>query len=134
MSIDSILFDRLKDAAGGLDDLVAQRIYWARAPQNDSLPYVVLTPIVKTPVPAMGSDPSLRRWRIQIDGFSSAAAGYDGSRALEAAIDARVRRWRSAGPPVVQETFVIDTTGPVYDEAAEVFRVTLQIEVNFEES
>lgn len=129
MSIDSILFDRIKDSAGGVDDIVGSRIYWVRAPQNGTVPYVVLTPVDKIPASAMGSDPSLRRWRIQVDAFETT---YDLARTLEAAIDAQLRRWRSAGPPVVQETFILDTSGPVYDELAELYRVTLQIEVNFE--
>jgi hypothetical protein len=136
MSIDSILYDRLKDAAGGLDDIVGTRIYPARAEQNAALPYVVWEVIDKVvDGRAMGSDPAIRRARIQIDGFETT---YSLARALEDAIRARVQRWRTSGPPVVFDTYLIDTSGPYQDETAsgpaDVYRVTLQIELCFEES
>ena len=133
MSIDSIFYDRLKDSAGGLDDIVSTRIYPGRAPQNAVLPFVVWTIIDKTvDGRAMGSDSAIRRARIQIDGFET---DFDKARTLENAIRERVQRWRTAGPPLVFDTYLLDTTGPLYDEAAEpgIYRVTLQIELCFEE-
>lgn len=135
MSIDSIFYDRLKDAAGGLDDIVATRIYPARAPQNVTVPYVVWTVIDKiVDGRAMSVDSAIRRARIQIDGF---AADYDQARSLEDAIRARVQRWRTAGPPLVFDTYLLDTSGPFQDEAAsgpsDLYRVALQIELCFEE-
>lgn len=132
MTIDSIFFDRLKDSAGGLDDIVGTRIYAARGEQNGTLPYVVWTVIDKVPDGrAMGSDSAIRRARIQIDGFETT---YSLARTLEDAIYARVNRWRSDGPPKVFDTYPLDTSGPVYDEVAEMYRVTVQIELDFEAS
>ena len=132
MSIDSILFDRLKDAGGLLFPIVGTKIYPLKAPQNTAAPYCVWTRIDSVRISAMGSDTPIVRSRIQIDGF---APTFSGLRALGAAIRSRVQRWRTAGPPGVQDTFLIDESEQ--DEASDLYpelrRVIIQVELIHEE-
>lgn len=130
MSIQSQLYDRLKDSNGTLYPLVGLRIYPTLRPQDAAFPCVTWQFITVQRDSAMGSDSGITRARVQVDCWSETA---DESVSVANAVRSRLQRWRdsAAGVPVL-DCFILDETHE-YDEAAECFRVLLQIELIYDE-
>lgn len=132
MTIESAIYDRLRDAAGDLYPLVGLRIYPVIAPQNVTFPCVTWQRISSERVTAMGSDPGLVRMRVQVDGWAST---YESARLIAEAIRTRLERWRNASAPVVQDTFFINATDEVDDATSgptPVYRTLNEFELIYE--
>lgn len=132
MTIESAIYDRLRDVAGDLYPLVALRIYPVVAPQDVTFPCVTWQRITTERVQAMGSDPGLVRMRLQVDGWSTT---FENMRLIADAIRTRLERWRNASAPVIQDTFFVSATDEV-DQASSgptpVYRTLNEFEMIYE--
>lgn len=138
MSIEALIYTRLSGFAG-LTALVATRIYPNVAPQNVAPPYVVYRRITATRPGAMGADTGIVRARFQFDVFAGgtdavgAAQGFDDAAAVREQVRLALQRWRSAGPPVVQATF-LDSQIDLYEDDTELHHLADDYEINYLEA
>ena len=129
MSIEALIYTRLSGFAG-LAALVGTRIYPNVAPQNVAAPYIVYRRVTAGRPGAMQADTGIVRGRFQVDVFDGT---FDGAAAVREQIRQALQRWRSAGPPVVQATF-LDTQIDLYEDDTGLHHLADDYEINYLEA
>jgi hypothetical protein len=113
-----------------LTDLVSTRIWRVRAPDIQTLPYVVIHRISTTPNHVMGADTTPTEARIQISVYDDDGPGCDAA-ALE--VKNALSRWSgTAGTVTFQHVFFEDENDQ-YDEDSNYFQKNLDFRVFYEE-
>lgn len=132
MTVQALLHMRLSTFAG-LTALVGTRVYPNIAPQNAARPYVAYRLVSDIRPPAMGRDSGVARARFQFDAFADEpAGGYDAADAIRVQIAAALKRWRDAGPPVVQDTFLVSQID-LYEDDIRMHNASADYELNYRE-
>jgi hypothetical protein len=129
--INDLIFTRLSGFAG-LAALVGDRIYPGDAlPQDVPKPAVLFHLVIgSTPQPQqVVGQPDLIRARYQFDAFDPTVKGAD---AVRQQIRLALKRWSSAGPPVVQVTFFVSSID-LYESPTKLHNMSSDYEINYEE-
>lgn len=134
MTIEALIFTRLSGFAG-LTALIGTRIYPNIAPQNATWPFVTYRRVTSTRPAAMGSDSGVVRARFQFDTFAEdddSKVGFDDASAVRDQLRAALKRWRDAGPPVVQDTFLVSEID-LYEDDSRLHHLSDDFEINYRE-
>lgn len=128
--IEDLIYSRLSGFAG-LAALVDDRIYPGEAPQNVATPYIVYRLVTdETPQPQQViGQTDLIRGRYQFDAF---APKRDAANAVRLQIRQALKRWATAGPPVVQVAFAL-TSVDLPEPATGLHNCSSDFEINYEE-
>jgi len=128
--IEDLIYSRLSGFAG-LAALVATRIYANRAPQNVTRPYIVFHLVTEeTPQPQQVTGATdLIRARYQFDCY---AENLPAARDVRAQLRLALKRWKSAGPPLVQVVFAL-TAIDLSEPETRLHNCTADYEINYEE-
>jgi hypothetical protein len=128
--IEDLIFTRLSGFAG-LAALVGDRIYPGAPPQDVTKPYVRYSLVIgQTPQPQqVVGQTDLIRARYQFDAFDSKPAG---ARAVRNQLRLALKRWSSAGPPVVQVTFFVSSID-LREPDTKLHNMSSDYEINYEE-
>lgn len=121
----SLIFSRLS-AFAPLVAIVGNRIYPRLADQGAAVPLVVFSQISGTQELAFGADPLLRRDRWS---FSCWGNTYDEGIAVATEVLNALERYRTVGPPIVQDVFVLDRGTDLYDDAVKRFYRVVDLEI-----
>lgn len=115
-------------ATAGLTALVSTRINWARRPQGEALPAVVLHRI-DGGVDYHTEGPSgLVESRVQVDCW---AASYGSAKAVARQVEAAVSGARfTSGAIRFDGIFIIDERDTTFDETTPIFRTSLDLAVH----
>lgn len=137
MSVETLIAARLVGFAG-LYALVADRVFQGHLPQNAVLPAVSFFRVSTPPrTSCMGVDAGVVRGRFQIDCWSelavdAPAAAYPQVRAIADQVLAAMRRWGTAGPPAVTDTFIVNEHD-LADSAEGTYHIAIETEVIYAE-
>ena len=131
MTVETAIYTRATTHAG-LSALITGRAHFKRAPQKQTLPYVVFARVSTNRPSAMGADAGIARARFQFDGWSDTA---DGARALGEQIRSAFQRWSTTTGASVQDSFVLNDFDGFDEDADEdgLHRATLDFEIIYEE-
>lgn len=117
-------------AFAALTALVSTRIWRVRAPDNSTLPYLVIHKLNQQPWHAMGGDINPTTARIQITIRDDNGAGVD---AIAVQVKAALSRWSgTAGGVVFQEIFY-DDDNETYESDINDFQITMDFIAHFDE-
>lgn len=128
--IKDLIFTRLSGFAG-LAALVDDRIYPNKLAQDVVKPAVIFHLVTdETPQPQqVVGQTDLIRSRWQFDAWDKTYAGAD---AVRQQIRQALKRWSTAGPPVVQVTFFVNSID-LYEPATKLHNLSSDYEINYEE-
>lgn len=109
---------RLKGFSG-LSSLVSTRVWYARLPQDPTLPAVTVQEISAVPASAMGRDTGHVRGRVQVDAW-----GSDRAEAKEAGEQVRAALQRYDGTHNSSELVFVDmnSAGVIYESEGRIWR------------
>lgn len=129
-SIEELIYSRLAGFAG-LAALVGTRIYPNELPQDVAKPAIrfrLIADDVPQPQQVTGAT-DLVRARYQFDAFAPA---YDDARDVRDQIKLALKRWSSAGPPVVQVAFYLSSVD-LFERDTGLHNCSSDFEINYEE-
>ncbi len=133
MSLESVITARLK-AYTGLTDLVSTRIFADALPGDVSYPAVSFWRSgAAAPIPAMGSDPALAAYPLQVDCWAQNAdpnetSAGDTAQAIGRQVLLALARWRSSGDGV-QDVIVTNLGLMIPEEFTGIMHWVLEFQV-----
>ena len=123
--IGEALFTRLSGYAP-LIELVAQRIYPQRLPQESSLPAVSIFNLDKTPVHALQTDAGLKRAFYQVSVY---AKKFSEAKAVAKQIRACLQDYSGTVAAVVIQKIIFVRQGDSFDDTTETYHIPSDVEI-----
>lgn len=132
MSLETVLIAQL-EASAGLIALIGappnSRIFSVLMPQDVAYPSVSYFRVSTTRVSAMGSDTGLASTRLQ---FSAWSKSITEARAVADEVRKALQRFRTLGPPVVQDVFIVNQV-EFFEDSILTHQIAVDVEVHFTE-